>query len=85
MNRETTITEIRDYLAEAMETDVPAYIACMALLAAIKGNPAHVADLLTGYSRRDYEKAVSILCHEEGSITTEAVGFINSYLLGVNA
>ena len=85
MNRETAIAEIRDYLTEAMETDIPAYIASMALLAAIKGNPAHVADLLTGYSRREYEEAISILCRVEGSITAEAVDFLNSCLLGVSA
>ena len=85
MNRETAITSICDYLAEAMETDIPAYIACMAMIAAIKGNYGHMADRLTGYSRRDYEKAVSILRNEADSITAEAVNFINSCLLGVSA
>ena len=85
MNRETAITFIRDYLAEAMETDIPAYIACMAMIAAIKGNYGHMADRLTGYSRRDYEEAVSILRNESDSITAEAVDFINTYLLEVSA
>jgi hypothetical protein len=57
----------------------------MALLAAIKGNYGHIADRLTGYSRRDYEKAVSILRNEADGITAEAVNFINSCLLGVSA
>lgn len=85
MNRETAIAEIRDYLTEAMDTDIPAYIACMALLAAIKGNYRRIADMLTGYSRREYEEAISILCHDEHSIISEAADFINVYLLEVSA
>lgn len=85
MNRETAIAEIVECFMETRETDIPAHIAFMSLIAAIKGNYRCFADMLTGYSRRDCEEAISILCNLGDSKSLEAVEFINVYLLGVSA
>ena len=85
MNRETAIAEIVECLMETRETDIPAHIAFMALIAAVKGNYRRFADMLTGYSRRDCEEAISILNQLGDSKAMEAADFIDAYLLGVSA
>lgn len=85
MNRENAIAEIVEYFMETRGTDIPAHIAFTAQIAAINGNYRRFADMLTGYSRRDCEEAISILNQLGDRKSMEAVEFINVYLSGVSA
>lgn len=82
MNREAAIAEIVEYFMETREIDIPAHIAFTAQIATVEGNCRRFADMLTGYSRRDCEEAISIL-NQLGD--SKSVEFINVYLLGVSA
>jgi len=94
MNRETAIAELRAIIEEAIEHDLPKFIAMLSLLGVIHGEQEtaeYLAVDCSTFSPEDCRKAIAMLSKtaktdpESAHIYSEAVSFINTYLLGVSA
>lgn len=94
MNRENALAELSVILGEALECNLPKFIAMLSILAAIHGEQETAEKLAVDcstFSREDCRKAIAMLSAtaktdpEFAHIYGEAASFINVYLLGVSA